>query len=160
MADIALQLELETATTINSGENVLFDNIAFTSGNITYNPVTGIITFLEAGRFSIDWWLATQSSQSTNGTSFALVSSQSDSLAGNSPLRTGEVYGAGIIEVVSAPVTLSLVNISTGTVFFAQQVPLRGSLVIIQEDVTGSGDTGPTGPTGPTAPLIYAQLCL
>ncbi|MDF2885975.1 MAG: Collagen triple helix repeat protein, partial [Lacrimispora sp.] len=114
MADIALQLELNGAVSINAGDNVLFDNVVFTSGNIDYNPATGIITFLEAGRFSIDWWLATQSSQSTNGTSFALVTSQADFLIGNSPLKTGEVYGAGIIEVVSAPVTLSLENISTG----------------------------------------------
>ncbi len=125
MADIALQLELDSSVSIDAGNNVLFDSIVFTSGNIVYNPATGVITFLATGRFSIDWWLATQSSQSTNGTSFALVTSQGDFLRGNSPLKTGEVYGAGIIEVLSAPVTLSLENISTGIVYFSPQVPLK-----------------------------------
>ena len=85
MADIALQLELNNSVSIEAGNNVLFDSIVFTSGNIAYNPATGVITFLSTGRFSIDWWLATQSSQSTNGTSFALVTSQGDFLRGNSP---------------------------------------------------------------------------
>ena len=74
MANSALQLELNATTTVATGENVLFDTIVYLSGGIAYDPTTGVITFTEAGRFVIDWWLATQSSQSTNGISFALSS--------------------------------------------------------------------------------------
>ncbi|MDW2796260.1 collagen-like protein, partial [Clostridium boliviensis] len=150
MPNNALQIELNSATSVASGANVLFDTIVYLSGNITYNPVTGVITFLEAGRYVIDWWLATQASQSTNGTSFALSSSQGDLLEGNSPIKTGEVFGVSIIEVAAAPVTVSLVNISTATVFFSQIVPLIGTLVVVQDDLSGAGPTGDTGPTGPT----------
>lgn len=153
MANSALQIELNTATTVASGANVLFDSIVYQAGGIIYNPATGVITFTEAGRFVIDWWLATQSSQSTNGASFALSSSQGDFLEGNSPIKTGEVFGIGIVEVTAPPVTLSLVNISTAEVFFSQIVPLRGSLVIVEDDITG-GETGATGPTGATDPVI------
>ena len=145
MANNALQIELNTATTVAAGANVLFDTTVYSSGTISYNPATGVITFNEAGRYVLDWWLATQSSQSTNGTAFALSSSQGDFLEGNSPIKTGEVYGVGIIDVITAPVTVSLVNISTATVFFSLIVPLKGTLVVVQEDI---GPTGPTGPTG------------
>ena len=96
----------------------------------------------------LDWWLATQSSQSTNGTSFALSSSQGDFLEGNSPINTGAVYGIGIVDVTVAPVTVSLVNISTATVFFSLIVPLKGTLVVVQADIDPTGPTGDTGPTG------------
>ncbi|MDK2965930.1 collagen-like protein [Lacrimispora sp.] len=150
MANNALQIELNTVTTVASGANVPFDNIVYSFGAISYNPVTGVITISEAGRYILDWWLATQSTQSTNGTAFALSSSQGDLLEGNSPINTGEVYGIGIIDVVTAPVTVSLVNISTATVYFSQIVPLRGTLVVVQDDFGPTGPTGATGPTGPT----------
>ncbi|MBE5985942.1 MAG: collagen-like protein, partial [Paenibacillaceae bacterium] len=150
MANNALQIELNVATTVAAGANVLFDTIVYSSGTISYNPATGVITFSEAGRYVLDWWLATQSSQTSNGTSFALSSSQGDFLEGNSPINTGEVYGIGIVDVTVAPVTVSLVNISTATVFFSLIVPLKGTLVIVQDDIGPTGPTGATGPTGPT----------
>ncbi|MDF2653720.1 MAG: hypothetical protein K0R19_194, partial [Bacillota bacterium] len=113
MSNIALQIARVAAGSVAVGANVIFDNTIFSAGNISYNPVTGVITFNEAGRYEINWWVATQSSQSVTGASFALTSSQGDTLIGNSPIKTGEVTGFGIIEVVAAPVTLSLVNTSS-----------------------------------------------
>ncbi|MFW6677013.1 hypothetical protein ACOAOT_05060 [Lacrimispora sp. AGF001] len=158
MANNALQIELNVATTVAAGANVLFDTIVYSSGTISYNPATGVITFNEAGRYVLDWWLATQSSQTSNGTSFALSSSQGDFLEGNSPINTGEVYGIGIVDVTVAPVTVSLVNISTATVFFSLIVPLKGTLVVVQDDIGPTGPTGPTGDTGPTGPTGAAGL--
>jgi len=153
MSNIALQIELNSSATVNSGARVLFDTTVYLAGNISYNSASGEITLQEAGRYVVNWWLATQSSQSTNGTAFALSSSQGDLLAGNSPIKTDEVYGIGIIDVSITPITLSLVNISTATVYFSQQVPLKGSLVIVEDDISGGeGATGPTGPTGDSGP--------
>ena len=146
MANSAMQLELSSATSVASNANVLFNNVVYSSGGILYDTGTGVITFTEAGRFVIDWWLATQFTASTNGTSFALESSQGDSLLGNSPLRTGEVYGVGIIEVTTPPVNLSLVNVSDAAVTFASIVPLTGALVIVEDDFTSEGPTGDTAP--------------
>lgn len=145
MANSALQIELNTATTVNSGANVLFDNVIYSAGGILYSPVTGVVTFSETGRYVIDWWLATQSSQGINGTSFALSSSNGAFLEGNSPIKTGEVFGIGIVEVTTAPVTLSLVNNSNAMVFFPEHVSLKGTLVIVEDDLnTGAGPTGAT----------------
>ncbi len=107
--------------------------------------MTGVITFNEAGRYILNWWVAAQSSQSVNGAVFAFSSSQNDFLEGNSPLKTGEVVGTGILEVVAAPVTAWLVNASTAEYYYSAYVPIKATLVIIQDDI---GDTGPTGELG------------
>jgi hypothetical protein len=147
MSDIALQIERLTAGNVASGTNVIFDNIVYTAGNISYNGVTGIITFNEAGRYVLDWWVATQAALTTNGVVFALSSSQGDFLEGSSPIRVGEVIGIGIIDVISAPVTVTLDNASTGNIVYSAIVPVKATLMIVQDDI--GGPTGPTGPTGP-----------
>lgn len=87
MSNSALQIDLNTSVSIGPGSNVLFDSIVYLSGNIGYDPSTGNILILEAGRYIIHWWLATQSSSSTNGSAFAISSSQGDFIIGNSPIK-------------------------------------------------------------------------
>ena len=148
--DIALQIVRAASGSVAVGANVLFDSIVFSAGNISYNAATGVITFNEAGRYVINWWVATQSSASTNGTVFALSTSQGDFLEGTSATKTGEVSGIGIIEIAAAPVTMALVNASTAEFFLPSTVPLKAALMIVQDDLTTTGPTGPIGPTGPT----------
>jgi len=133
MSNIALQIKRTASGIVVVGGNVIFDTIDFSSGNISYDPVTGIITFNEVGRYIIDWWVATQATNSTNGVVFSLTSSIGDVIKGTSPIKTGEVSGIGIINVNSAPATLSLVNNSTGNVAYSTIVPIKAAL-IIQED--------------------------
>jgi Collagen triple helix repeat (20 copies). len=149
MSNIVLQIERLAAGTVDVGANVIFDDTVYTSGNISYNAATGVITFHEAGIYILNWWVATQSSFSTNGAVFAFSSSQGDFLEGNSPIRTGVVPGLGVIEVAAAPVTASLINASTAAVFISAVVPVKASLIIVQDDISAIGPTGPTGPTGP-----------
>lgn len=140
MSNVSLQVERTTAGTVASGENVIFDSISSSTGDISYDALTGVITFNEAGRYSIKWWVATQASQAAAAV-FALTSSQGDYLEGNSPIKTGEVVGFGIVDVTSPPITVSLVNESSSIFYFSVIVPLTANLVVIQEDTTG----GPTG---------------
>ncbi|WP_312419623.1 collagen-like protein [Anaerospora hongkongensis] len=150
MSNIALQVERLTAGSVASGANVIFETVVYSSGNITYNGITGVITFNEVGRYFINWWVATQSSSSTNGAVFSLASSQGDFLEGNSPLKTGVIPGIGIIDVTAVPVTLSLVNASNGLVYYSSSVPVSATLVIMEDDIPGSGPIGSTGATGAT----------
>ncbi|MEL7658474.1 MAG: hypothetical protein AAGU75_21490, partial [Bacillota bacterium] len=145
MSDIALLIERTATGSVAVAGNVIFDTTIFTAGNISYNNVTGVITFNEAGRYVFNWWVATQLSQSTNGTVFALSSSQGDFLIGNSPNRTDEVAGIAIIEVVTAPVTVSLVNGSTTAVTYGINVPAKAALMVVEDDVSSTGPTGDTG---------------
>lgn len=136
MSNIALQIEQNAAGSVATLENVIFDTMVYSSGSIVYNSATGVITFNETGRYVINWWVATQSSSSLNGTVFALSSSQGDFMEGNSPIKMDEVVGMGIIDVVSAPVTMSLVNASTSTVYYSSIVPLKASLIVIEDDIS------------------------
>ena len=159
MANITLQIELNASLAVAPGANVIFDSIISSTGNISYDNVTGIITLQEAGKYELDWWVATQST-SPVGAVLTLISSQGDSIIGNSPIKTGEVVGIGIIEVITAPVTVELRNDSSATIFCSPVVPVKASLAVIGSDnmgITGptgpTGDTGPIGPTGDTGPI-------
>ena len=136
----------------------MFDKVVYSARNVSYNRLTGVITFNEVGRYVIDWWVATQSGNSTNGVVFALLTSQGDYLEGSSPIKTGEVVGAVIIDVTLAPFTLSLVNSSNGINYYSKIVPIKATVVIIQDDIASQCPTGATGaqgiqgPIGPVAP--------
>lgn len=152
MSNIALQIERLTAGSVASGANVIFESVVYLAGNISYSGITGVITFNEPGRYFVNWWVATQSSSSTDGAVFSLSSSQGDFLEGNSPSKTGVVPGVGIIDVAVAPVTLSLVNASNSLVYYSSIVPVSATLVIIEDDIPEIGPTGATGSTGATGP--------
>lgn len=136
MSNIALQIKRVATGTVGVLGNVIFDNTVYSTGNISYNDVTGVITFNEAGRYLINWWVSTQSSGSPSGVTFALSSSQEDFLEGSSPLKTGEVVGVGVINVSVAPVTVSLVNASPGSHAYALQTPLKATLTAVQVNTT------------------------
>ena len=150
MSNIALQIERQAAGSVVNGANVVFDTTQYIAGNVTYNSATGIITFLEAGRYSINWWVALQSVSAANAI-FAVTSSQGDFLEGNSPLKTTEVVGLSIVNIAAAPATVSLVNASGGTAYYASGIPVKTTLVVVEDDIVPpAGPTGPTGPVGPT----------
>lgn len=125
-----LQIGRTISGSVAANANVIFDEIVYSSGDITYDTGTGIITLNEPGRYIFDWWVATQSSLSQIGAVFALSSSQGDLLDGNSPIKTGEVYGLGVIEVVAAPVTVSLINTTTETIYYSSITPLTANLLV------------------------------
>ena len=152
MANEALQLELNAAPSIVSGAAVIFNTVVYANGNIGYDNATGVITLQEAGRYEFAWWTSTQTSAIPYGVSFALSSSQGDLLRGNSPIKTGEVVGFGIIDASTVPVTVQLINDGGMTTFLSQPVPLQASLVVARIDMEAgaTGATGATGSTGPT----------
>lgn len=150
MSNIALQIERLTAGNVPTEANVVFETIVYSAGNISYNNITGVITFNEPGRYFVNWWVATQAISSNNGIVFSLSSSQGDFLEGNSPSKTDVVPGVGIIDVIAAPVTLSLVNTSNALVYYSAIVPVKATLVIIEDDIPEIGPIGSTGPTGAT----------
>ncbi len=86
MSNIALQVERLASGSVLTGGNVVFDSIQYSAGNISYDDSAGIITFNEVGRYIINWWVATQTSTSLTGIVFALSSSQSDFIEGDSPI--------------------------------------------------------------------------
>lgn len=134
MSNIAMQLEETANGSVLPSSNVLFDSISYSSGNISYSSASGEITIAVSGRYIVNWWVAVQSSSSETGVLFALFSSQGNFINGNSPLKTGEINGFGIIDVSSAPVTLSLINSSAKEYFYPENISKKASLMIVQDD--------------------------
>ncbi len=135
MSNIALQLERQLDGIVEFGQNVIFNTTVFTAGNIMYNDATGTITFMEAGRYTLNWWITTQSSYS-QGAVFSLITSQGDSLKGDSPIKTGQVTGFGIIEAVTAPMTVSLVNTGNADFYYSTIVPVKAALLIVEDEIS------------------------
>lgn len=133
MSDIALQIERNNAGAINTGDHVVFNNITFINGDISYNAATGEMTINKVGRYVFQWWVAVQSSASINGSTFVLSSSQGHLLYGNSPLKTDEVSGMGFIEINSVPVTVRLENSSSAAIYYSTIVPVKAALTVVTD---------------------------
>lgn len=148
-----LQIERLSSGAIGANAAVIFDSTVILSGNIEYNSATGVITLNEPGKYAFSWWVATQTTASLSGAGFVLTSSQGDAIVGNSPIRTGEVFGVGVIEAAVVPVTVELCNNSGVTLFDSSTVPVKASLAVTRADNVGlTGPTGPQGEEGPTGP--------
>lgn len=134
-AQIALQIERAAGGSAAITANIVFDTVVYSAGNISYNTLTGVITFNQAGRYLMNWWVAYQLVDAANTTAvLALSSSQGDFLEGNSVSPSGQVVGMGIVDVVSAPVTVSLLNASAGTLHYAAAAPLKATLIVAQQN--------------------------
>ena len=132
----SLELTLLASGSIEVNQNVIFDTIVSTDGNIEYDASTGVITLKDAGKYKVDWWVATQSSASSIGAGFSIVTSQGDNIIGNSPIKTGEVVGIGLIQSDTEDVTVEIKNSSNATVFYSPNVSIKATLVIYEVDVT------------------------
>ncbi|WP_241654090.1 collagen-like protein [Geovibrio thiophilus] len=118
--------------------NMVFNSVTYASGNISYNSVTGIVTFNEMGRYIVNWNVSTDGligavNTATADLSFALSSSQGDFIASSSLLSTGQISGFGIIDIAAAPVTMSLINDSSNDVQLADVMP-KANLMINRSD--------------------------
>lgn len=144
MNNIALQVALLAPGSVETGDNVVFDTTLFATDDISYDSTTGVITLSEAGRYAFDWWVATQSSASTNGAVFAVSVSGGGVILGCSPLKTGQVGGFAVIDVSAPPVSVSLTNQSTAAFFYAGAVPVKASLFVRNglENLVDGNNTG------------------
>ena len=149
MDTIGLQLQRKISGTVNINSNVIFDTVVNSYGAVIYKP-TGEIVINKAGRYFINWWVATQSSvgPSTTNITFSIQTTQGDDLIGNSPIKTDQIDGFAIIQVNSAPIEIRLINKTGGTVFYSTLVPVIANLVLGEIPVEIGSITGLTGATG------------
>lgn len=121
-----LQVLRNTAGSINSGESVIFNETVKNTGNITYDPSTGIITILENGTYIVDWWVSTQASNSQ----YIIYTLQftNNAVISNSLVKTGNTGGIAILEITDAPVSGYLQNSSGASVYLSSNVPNTANL--------------------------------
>lgn len=163
---IQLQAERTTAGSIAPNESIVFDAPIYKSSGISYDNVTGVISLLSNGVYHVNWWVATQANISVEGTGFALSCSDGQQIKGNSPLKTGEISGIGIINVVSAPITMSLVNIIGSTIYLSPIVNITtASITVVSEPFipaygtfyTNSPATVPFGSSVPLDNVLFSE---
>jgi len=127
-----LQLERTTNGVIAADGAVVFNNVLSSSGTeISYNTITGELTFGEAGYYYVDWFVATQFGLTTDGSNFAIVTSENDpALTGSSHVRVSPTIGFAIIEVTTPGKTIQLINTSDNSLTLSAFVNTKAALVV------------------------------
>jgi len=139
---VSLYLSITNNATISPGSTLVFNNIVYNTGGISYNTLTGQIAFTQTGVYHINWWAATQDSAAASGVILSLIPSVGVDFKGDTPIKTGVLTGIGVLNVVSAPASFTLMNLTSGNVQLTNTVPVKGMLSVIKEysdaDVPGT----------------------
>lgn len=123
---------------IASGTNMQFTQIVYSTGNISFNAQTSVVTFNAIGRYTITFGVTTDGllpPVDSLVVGFAVATSQGDYCQAASPLVIGQVGRTCIIEVFAAPVTMSLVNSTLNTINLAN-LPAHAWMTV--EDSAGT----------------------
>jgi len=118
---------------VGVGNTLLFDTIVASDGlgvQLDYDLITGVITFLEAGYYYIDWCVATQSGFTTDGSNWAIQTSISGvSYIGSSHSKVSVTTGFALLNA-EAGETAQLVNVSDGALVLSQAVQSKADLIV------------------------------
>ncbi|MDR2889299.1 MAG: hypothetical protein LBV33_05605 [Lachnospiraceae bacterium] len=121
MSSVYLQLQSKNQDTLNIEGNkpVPFDTVVSVSNeeDISYDPVTDMISIKKAGAYFITWSVVVASAPAE--AVFGLVASTGKIIQSGSPLATEEVTGSAIIKVVEGGVEVALINLADVTVQLA-----------------------------------------
>jgi len=119
---------------VDPGATLAFDEIVSSEGlgtYIDYDINTGIITFLEAGYYYIDWYVAPQFGLTTNGSNWAIQTYMSGlSFTGSSHAKVSVTTGFALINA-EAGETAQLVNVSDGALYLSNVVESKAGLIVI-----------------------------
>lgn len=142
MNNIVLQLQKNNSDSIlNNNDNVVFDEIISTAGNIGYDNTTGVISIHENGIYVIDWCVSVQTTSNSPNVIFKLISDKGHEFDSNSPVKTGNVSGIATLNVDDAPANFSLVNTSNATVFFPNTIIFKANLRVFYLGSSTAGNS-------------------
>lgn len=118
---------------VDTNATLVFDTIVSGEGlgtQISYNMGTGVITFLEAGYYYIDWFVAPQFGLTTDGSNWAIQTSMSGlNIIGSSHTKVSATTGFAIVNA-AANETAQLVNVSDGALSLSQAVQSKAGLIV------------------------------
>ena len=128
----------QSSHSVAPNATVIFDSIVYSSGAISYNPATGVITFNDSGVFTVQFGVATDgfigTPSPTKAMGFRLLSSQGDDCGAWSAISSGTVGRTCIIDVPVAPVTMSLANSTANTINLADVTGTQAWLTASNEE--------------------------
>ena len=121
------------AVDVAPGNTLLFDTIVASDGlgvQLDYEMGTGMITFLEAGFYYIDWCVATQGGFTTDGSNWAIQTTISGvDYIGSSHSKVSVTTGFALINAAAGE-TARLVNVSNGALVLSQAVQSKADLIV------------------------------
>lgn len=128
---------------LGSEANVVFNSVPLSEGSVSYNPITGVVTFGQEGTYLINWQLSVDGlfdlplnydpQVTPPYVYFELSSSQGDTFSSHLPTHLGSLSGSGVITITTAPVTLVLVHKSPlWGVNLSGSAPVKASMNISQ----------------------------
>ena len=113
------------------GGNIVFDTTMSDNGTaISYDANSGVITFGEEGFYYIDWYVATQTGLSDDGSNWAIQTSISEmSIIGSSHTKIAVTSGFAIINA-TVNETAKLVNVSNEALILSHSVKSKAALSV------------------------------
>jgi len=113
------------------GGPLVFDTIVSSEGtNISYNMVSGVITFNLAGYYYIDWYVAPQFGLTTDGSNWAIKTTISQqTFIASSHTKVAVTTGFALLNVAAGE-TVQLFNVSDGALSLSQAVKSKAGLVV------------------------------
>lgn len=131
MNNYILQLQKNNNDNVLNNNNLLFDQIIESDGNIIYDDITGNITIFENGTYIIDWYISTQITAGSPSVIFKLISTDGHEFYSNSMNKSSNINGIGVLTIDNAPIQISLVNNSGASVYFPNSIESKASLRIV-----------------------------
>ncbi|MDR2168103.1 MAG: hypothetical protein LBE35_09695 [Clostridiales bacterium] len=144
-----LYLERKDPGVIPVNAAVEFDEPLQTSGtDITYDTETGEITFVVPGDYHINWFVAQMTGLATDGSNFAIVTSNAaEDVIGSNHVKVSQTSGFAFVKTATANVTAKLVNASNAAATLSDTTDVKAALAVF----------GMAPPAAPAAPLGYFQ---
>lgn len=122
--------------TLANGSNVVFTNVTYKTSGIDYNFVNGEINFLTTGRYLINWWVSSQSTEGINKISLSMPNAaQSYNVITENPNANGQTSGSLIVQIDIFATTLGLTNNSGADIFYSNSCAETAGLIVTQLDV-------------------------
>ena len=131
--ELSKVLSRGSAVIVYPNGTLVFDTIVSSDGlgtQIDYDTSTGIITFLEAGYYYIDWFVAPKHGLTTDGSNWAIQTSISQqSIIGSSHVKVSVTTGFALLNA-AANETVRLVNVSDGPIYLSHAVQAQAGLIV------------------------------
>ena len=139
---VLLQLQKTETAILNSGDEVLFDQIMIQEGDVSYSD--GVITISEPGTYIVQWTVNVLGTSTVLTSSFAIAPSNASPIIGDSPLNRNQLSGTAILQAGESGVTFSLINSLDGMVQLAIDTQITANLVVfrVNEPVLEMGPDG------------------
>lgn len=130
LSGFQVQLTTSDPVTIPDNGNVIFDTIITSIlPAISYDATNGVITISDNGVYYINWWIGADGSTVAPQILFAIVVSDGQTIPSATPIMSDNMSGNALLNITTAPVTLSLVNQTGNDVFLGGII--KGDLTII-----------------------------